>query len=185
MIGVVLAVLMPAMVFGADTLSLAGEWAFRLDPKKDGVAQEWFKTDLPSRIKLPGTTDEAKLGVPNTRQPNLMGLYRLNTYAGPAWYHREIEIPAAWVGKRIALFLERAHWETRVWVDGQATDEALESLVTPHRHDLGTLSPGKHRLTICVDNTIRFDLGNFVSIHTEHTPEQLERYRRPDRIAGA
>jgi beta-galactosidase/beta-glucuronidase len=99
-------------------VSLSGEWAFRLDPKQEGLAQEWFATALPGRIKLPGTTDEAKLGIANTAKPTLMGLYRPNSYAGPAWYQREIEIPAAWAGKRITLLLERVHWETRVWIDG-------------------------------------------------------------------
>ena len=150
-------------------LSLSGAWAFRLDPKQEGVAQKWFETALPDRIRLPGTTDEAKLGIANTNKPTLVGLCRPNTYAGPAWYQREIVIPAAWAGKRITLLLERVHWETRVWIDGQSVGEPQESLVTPHLHELGALAPGKHRLTICVDNTIKFDLGEFVSIYSEHT----------------
>jgi hypothetical protein len=45
-----------------------------------------------------------------------------------------------------------------------------DSLISPHVYELGTdLAPGKHRLTICVDNTRKIDLGRFVSINYEGT----------------
>ncbi len=156
-------------VQAADSLSLAGTWRFQLDPERIGETQRWFGQDLAQRIALPGTTDEAKRGLPNRAPPTLMGLYRPNTYAGPAWYQRDIEIPESWRGKRILLYLERVHWETRVWLDGNPVGVAEDSLVTPHVHDLGSIAPGRHRLTLRVDNTLRFDLGEFVSIYSEHT----------------
>ena len=51
----------------------------------------------------------------------------------------------------MVLTLERPHWETTVWLDGQKIGSD-KSLVAPHVYDLGTLSPGRHRLTIRVDN---------------------------------
>jgi len=152
----------------AKTISLAGEWRFALDPNREGVRKEFFQRDLEQRISLPGSTDEAKLGVPNPQKPSLDGLYRPYVYEGPAWYQREIEIPVAWRNKRITLFLERTHWETRVWVDSRSFGPR-ESLVAPHIYNLGELEPGKHRLTILVDNTKKFDLGRFVSINYEGT----------------
>ena len=97
---------------GTETISLAGPWRFRLDPNSHGIQEHWYATRLPGEIHLPGTTDEAKLGLANTAKPSLDGLYRPNVYAGAAWYQRDIEIPAAWSGKRVELFLERVHWET-------------------------------------------------------------------------
>ena len=145
-------------------ISLAGTWRFRLDPSKVGVEQQWYATRLPKEIKLPGTTDEAKLGLPNTAKPTLDDLYRLNVYTGPAWYQRDIEIPAGWQGKRVELLLERVHWETRVWLDGREIG-MQDSLIAPQVHDLGAgVAPGKHSLTIRVDNTPKFNLGGFVSI---------------------
>jgi hypothetical protein len=150
-------------------ISLAGQWRFALDPNKEGGAKEFFNRELPERIQLPGSTDEAHFGTPHPNKPTLDGLYRLHTYEGPAWYQREVEIPAAWQGKRVLLFLERTHWETRLWVDGRYVG-TQDSLIAPHRYDLGTtLAPGKHRLTICVDNTLKFNLGRFVSINYEGT----------------
>ena len=72
-------------------------------------------------------------------------------YLGVAWYQRDIEIPRYWVARRVVLTLERPHWETTVWVDGQKIGSD-KSLVAPHVYDLGTVSPGRHRLTIRVDN---------------------------------
>ena len=154
----------------SDTpISLAGTWAFRLDHDGVGVDQKWFAADLPDKTKLPGSTDENHFGKPNTRPPDFQHLARLYEYTGPAWYQREVDIPAAWRGKRITLFLERCHWETRVWVDGQACG-MQDSLCVPHVHDLSAvLTPGKHRLSIRVDNSFKVDVGNWAHSMTEET----------------
>src|SRR6185312_14368892 len=72
-------------------------------------------------------------------------------YLGAAWYQREIQIPSQWVNSRAVLALERPHWETTVWVDGQRIGSD-KSLVAPHVYELSSVSPGKHKLTIRVDN---------------------------------
>jgi beta-galactosidase len=73
-------------------------------------------------------------------------------YLGAAWYQRDIEIPEAWTNRRVVLFLERPHWESRVWLDDQLVG-TNNSLCTPHEFELGvSLKPGKHRLTVRVDN---------------------------------
>jgi hypothetical protein len=150
-------------------ISLAGEWRFALDPAKEGVEKQFFNRELSDKIHLPGSTDEAKFGTVNTNKPTLDGLYRLYTYAGPAWYQRQITTPDAWRGKDVSLFLERAHWETRVWLDGQFIG-TRNSLVAPHVYGLGTnILPGSHQLTICVDNTLKLNLGPFPSILYEGT----------------
>jgi hypothetical protein len=83
-------------------------------------------------------------------------------YVGPAWYQKEITIPADWDGKRVLLFLERCKWLVKVWVDGRYVDEQ-NSLCTAQEFDLTDfLEPGKtHRLTLCVDNTIDIWLGHY------------------------
>jgi len=149
--------------FAGETVSIAGKWRFAIDQSNAGVTGEWFKKDLTDTIALPGTIDDAGLGPKNAKAPTLEGPYRLSDYAGPAWYQRDIEIPLAWRGKRIALFLERCRWVTTVWLDAKLIG-SRDSLIAPHIHDLGTgVAPGKHRLTICVDNTVKIHLGQFVS----------------------
>ena len=158
-----------------QVLDLSGSWRFKRDDNKQGMSQNWFANILPangsgpSEIALPGTTDQAKAGIENPEAPTLSGLYRPNIYTGPAWYQREVEIPPEWSGKVVTLFMERTHWVTRAWLDGKALG-TQESLISPHVYDLGALvSQGKHLLTICVDNTLLFDLGDFVSVYYEGT----------------
>jgi hypothetical protein len=108
--------------------------------------------------------DEAKLGIANPKKPSLDDLWRPNVYEGAAWYQRQIEIPEAWRGRRVTLFLERCRWLTQAWLDGQSCGGPLDSLIAPHLHELGVgLKPGKHTLTLLVDNTKKIDLGAFVS----------------------
>lgn len=158
-----------------DVFDLSGNWRFARDDSKTGVIERWFAGALPANksgpafIPLPGTTDEAGVGHPNPDPPTLIGLYRPNRYTGPAWYQREIVIPPEWKGKSISLFLERTHWITRAWLDERELG-SQESLIAPHIHDLGTgVQPGKHLLTLCIDNTILFDLGRFASVNYEGT----------------
>jgi Glycosyl hydrolases family 2, sugar binding domain/Glycosyl hydrolases family 2 len=151
--------------------SLAGDWRFEIAAGDTPV----YARELPERIKirLPGTMDDAGLGPKNTNPPDLQGPYRLYDYAGPAWYQRDIEVPKVWQGKRVTLFLERCRWVTRVWLDDRYIG-THDSLIAPHVYDFGTgVMPGKHRLTICVDNTVKFSLGKFVSVLYGGTPGNM------------
>lgn len=193
----ILAVL-PAMCLGAsNTIGLEGEWAFRLDRDDKGVQEQWWQKPLADRIRLPGALQAQGYGDDVTvdtkwtgqivdrswftapeyakyRQPgNIKIPFWLQPdkhYVGAAWYQRDMEVPAAWQGKRLVLTLERPHFESRVWLDGQALG-SNNSLSTPHIYDLGTkVAPGKHRLTIRVDNRLVVDVGinsHSVSDHTQ------------------
>jgi hypothetical protein len=153
----------------SNVQSLAGTWRFQLDPAINGLSNKWFESKLAGQIRLPGSTDEAKVSPLNTAKPNLDGLYRLRPYFGPAWYQRDLEIPAGWSGKRIRLFIERAHWETQAWLDGKSLG-SQDSLISPQTYELGSdLASGKHQLTLCVNNQLKYNLGWFVSIHYEGT----------------
>lgn len=141
------------------TISLAGEWRFEIA----GADNQAFARILPGKINLPGTIDDAGLGPKNASQATLEGPYRKFDYAGTAFYQRDIDIPGGWAGKRVTLFLERCRWTTKVWIDDKYVG-TQESLISPHLYDFGTeLAPGRHRLTICVDNTVKLNLGRFVS----------------------
>jgi hypothetical protein len=148
-----------------DSQSLAGEWQVRLDPKIVGASQNWISPDarFEQKINLPGTTDEAGLGVPLAMKPivskeGLARLHRKTSFIGPVWYRRTVEIPQDWEGRRITLLLERVIWESQVWIDGQAVGKQ-NSLSAPHVFDLGSIAPGRHELVIRVDNRQQFDVG--------------------------
>jgi hypothetical protein len=161
--------------------SLAGQWRFALDQDDTGAKSAWFAKDLAvdTRIQLPGILQTQGYGneivaetpfvaaLPRDMRWFLLPQYQAYTkpghvevpylsqpvrhYLGVAWYQREIEIPTAWNGKRVALSLERTRWQTDVYVDDKLIG-SNRSLVAPHDFELGILSPGKHRLSIRIDN---------------------------------
>jgi hypothetical protein len=156
----------PQFLQAADeTRSLAGKWQVRLDPKVVGLSQNWIAPEVrfDETMSLPGTTDEAGLGVdldmkPIVSKEGLARLHRKTSFIGPVWYRRTIEIPEDWKGRRITLLLERVIWESQVWIDGQAVGKQ-NSLSAPHVFDLGSITPGRHELVIRVDNRQQFDVG--------------------------
>ena len=77
------------------SISLDGEWQFRMDPQREGEAGKWFDLggDFPDRIKVPGNWQAQGFGEP-------VRLVR-NNYQGLAWYRRTIEVPNGWKGQRI------------------------------------------------------------------------------------
>src|SRR5450631_422851 len=185
----------PATPARAGAQSLAGQWRFSLDRDDIGVKETWFARDLAAttRISLPGILQTQGYGDDITAEtqfiaalPRDMAWYKLPQYAeytkpghvkvpylsqpvkhylGVAWYQRDIEIPAAWKGKRVGLNLERTRWQTTVYLDEREMG-TCHSLVAPHEYDLGVILPGKHRLSIRIDNRMilpyRFD-GHGVS----------------------
>lgn len=134
----------------APTLDLSGEWQVSLQPPATADAS-WRP------IRLPGTLTDAGIGKPLECKPelNMATLAHLQAkcrYIGPAWYRREVVIPAEWAGRRMLLELERVLWESTVWVDDRYAGRA-DSLVAPHVHDLSAwLPPGRHELLVRIDN---------------------------------
>lgn len=148
-------------------ISLSGVWKFRLDENRQGIKEEWFKTLLPEDIVLPGSCEQRGYGIKNTKH-EVGRLTRVIMYEGPAWYQRTIDIPVSWRGKRVELFLERCHWESTTWIDGKQIG-MQNSLSVPHIYDLGVIKPGKHILTICIDNTYKIPIGSWAHAITKDT----------------
>ena len=149
----------------AEKLDLSGKWTVKLDSTSVGMKEKWFLNEFTQTIQLPGTTDKAELGKPNTLKPELkmpqvLYLTRKNSYIGAAWYSRIIVIPANWKNRSVLLKLERVLWESRVWVDGIEVVGMQESLIAPHYYDLTTqLPPGSHKVVIRVDNRKKYDIS--------------------------
>ena len=164
-----------AIIFGVLLLSgpavagewvdLAGEWRFALDPQGAGVDQRWYAQKLTDTVRLPGTTDENRKGKQNEARLT-EHLTRLYPYTGAAWYQRDLDVPAAWTGKRLALVLERTK-PSQLWLDGQPVGRQ-DSLVAPHVYELGQLPAGRHQLTLRIDNAVYPPIGDPHQI-SEHT----------------
>lgn len=133
----------------SESVDLAGKWRFLMSDA--GVdANHLPELEFTDSIMLPGTTDENRKGTRNEACEKDR-LTRLYPYSGAAWYRKDIDIPAAWAGKRIVLFLERTK-NSRLWVDSNDLGRQ-NSLVAPHSYSIGPLSPGRHQLTLRIDNS--------------------------------
>ena len=190
------ALLSPALSPADQSLSLAGQWRFQLDRADAGVQERWFERPLEQRIKLPGALQNQGFGDDITvdtkwtgevsldawlkgpqyakyRQPgNIKVPFFLQPekhYVGAAWYQRDVEIPAAWQGKRVVLSWSAPTGKRASgWTAGEIGTNT--SLSTPHSYDLGTgLAPGKHTLTIRVDNRLIVNVGAWAHSVTDHT----------------
>ena len=110
-------------------------------------------------VNLPGTTDTNQKGTPLNRFDETTHLSRRYAYKGKAWYSREIDIPQEWAEKSVELLLERTKY-TEVYIDGTLIG-CNNDISTPQLYTLPqSLAPGRHTLTIMVDNG-------------SHIPEQL------------
>lgn len=151
----------------SNPVSLAGPWRFALDTANAGVDEHWESRELAETVNLPGSLNENGKGTPNPKaSPSFLS--PLYEYVGAAWYQRDVEIPADWAGRPIELFLERCHWETRLWVDGQSIG-VQDSLSVPHVYTVNALAPGQHRLTLRIDNSVKYAVGLRAHSITEHT----------------
>lgn len=179
-------------------ITLQGEWRLALDRTDAGVAERWFAREIESErsATLPGSLAAQRLGDPVGAETSWTGtifdrsyftapeyapfrppapvklpfwLTPDNAFVGAAWYQREIEIPAAWVGRRVVLTLERAHWQTCAWLDEHELG-TCDSLSTPHRFELGVFDAARrHRLTLRVDNRLVVDVGENAHSVSDHT----------------
>jgi len=193
---VFLVAFIPATAAGTEYHDLSGRWAFKLDRSDEGVEARWFERDLGGKVELPGALPAQGIGddvsletkwtggiqdpkwftkpiyAPYTNSRSFKFPFWLQPekyYAGAAWYQRDIEIPPDWAGRRIVLHLERPHWQTTVWLDNKLLGSD-RSLFTPHIYELGAgLRPGKHRLTIRVDNRMVVDVGENSHCVSDHT----------------
>jgi hypothetical protein len=181
----------------SDTLSLKGTWNFSKDPGDKGITERWFAQSLSDVIQLPGSMaangkgEEVTLDLKWTgsiydsswyfnpemakyRVPSKLWfpfwLTPVKYYVGAAWYQHTVNIPAAWKGRHIVLNLENPHWETILWVDNQQVG-TQNSLSTTHAYDLSELlTPGKHTLSVRVDNRIKnINVGQDSHSITDHT----------------
>ncbi|MGK9477828.1 exo-beta-1,4-galactosidase [Melioribacter sp. OK-6-Me] len=178
----ILSVIINARPSNNDTIWLKGKWNFQIDREDIGVKEKWYQTKFTDVIILPGSMRDNNKGDDlsvNTiwtgsiydsswyfrpdmakyrEKENLKFPFWLTPnkhYVGVAWYQLEVKIPDDWKGRKIELFLERPHWETTLWIDSIEIG-MQNSLSTPHRYDLShKLTPGRHLLTIRVDNRIK------------------------------
>jgi beta-galactosidase len=167
-----------------QSISLAGKWAFKVDSANIGEIMHWEGDKYAQPIFLPGSTDLVGTGNSLPVYRNALGikppkdypknadygmLTRIHKYTGKVWFQREILIPEKWKNYHIAFYMERVLWRSKVWVDGKQLSGAVDFLNTPHLHDLGVITPGKHIITVKIDNNEIYPVGILAHDYDNHT----------------
>lgn len=179
-------------------INLSGEWSYQLDENEIGETEKWYNSDFTKKLVLPGALRDYAIGnEPDLTTDWTGSIYDSSWYFNPAmekyrqegdvkfpfwltpkkhykgmaWFQKEFSLPSDWNEKDVVLFLERPHWQTKVWIDSVEIGSA-NSLSTPHRFVIpaSLLADGKHRLTVRVDNAIR-DIDPGINSHSisDHT----------------
>lgn len=182
------------------SINLADQWQYRLDENEVGEQEKWFSQKFEENsLMLPAALRDQHIGnTPSVETQWTGGIndsswyfrpemakYRnadppkfpfwltpVKRYVGKAWYQKEISIPEDWKDKDLELFLERPHWQTKVWFDAELLG-SRNSISTPHSYTIPSklITKDEHRITISVDNAIReIDPGinsHSISDHTQ------------------
>jgi len=178
-------------------IDLSGEWQFRIDSLDIGEKEQWFLQNFEDQVNLPGSMAENDKGseisvhtkwtggVQDTlwyKDPSYAPFYDpdnirfpfwlqpVKKYTGAAWYRKNVIVPANWIAGNVFLYLERSHWQSTVWVNGQKVGME-NSLATPHQFNIGPfLKIGENDISVRIDNrTDKIDVGENSHSISDHT----------------
>jgi len=147
-------------------IDLNGVWTMALDPRNVGLERNWQDSILKDEIKLPGTLEEQDKGNKVTHISTKY-LNQSWQYVGAAWYQKKVEIPISWSNKLVQLFLGRTK-VTQVWIDGKLIGRKT-LLSATQIYELKEMLPGKHTITILVDNSPKLVAVGGSHALSEHT----------------
>nr|MCR4854436.1 beta-glucuronidase [Prevotella sp.] len=154
----VLLLLLVSMVVGAQqVIDLSGPWQFSMLPERCALPTAFTETvKLPGSMLTNGKGNDVGLDTPWTGSlydssyyfNPYMERYRVEGqmkfpffltpdkhYVGRAVYQKTVRVPKSWRRKRVTLFLERAHIETTLLVNGREVGHQM-SLSAPHQYDV-------------------------------------------------
>jgi len=152
------------------TIDLRGNWLYKTDYDDLGTLNKYYKDTFElGGFMLPGSACENGIGKKQeyfdslTKEAVRAPRERFE-YIAPLWLQREIVVPEEFEGKHIRLFLERVNIASELWVDGEKIGRQIIELSAPHIYNLtGKITPGKHTLTLRIDNRDLLNLATMAS----------------------
>lgn len=132
---------------GRPAISMDGEWRFQLDARNEGESGRWYETGtrFADTIRVPGHWAVQGFGA-ETKEAK-------HSHHAPAWYAREVTVPADWAGRRIFFRCGGVYRYLKLWVNGQVYDAPPHSYTEALAWDITPLvNPGQtNRLVLRVD----------------------------------
>lgn len=92
----------------SDYVLLNGTWDFQFDDNRVGLKEKWYiNKKFNKKIEVPYVFESKLSGINDRSQHPYI------------WYKRQIEIPKAWVNKRIIINFMAVDYESTLYVNGQ------------------------------------------------------------------
>jgi len=101
-----------------EEVSLNGEWKFTASDERQAPSAKWRSVDVPHTWQIEPATA---------------------SYNGPAWYKRDLAIPAAWKGSTVRIEFESVFHSAWVYVNGEKAGEHIGKGYTAFRLDISKL----------------------------------------------
>ena len=126
-------------------INLNGTWTFAFDFGRSGQAAGWQQsTGFDREITVPFCPESALSGVGHT------------DFIEALWYHRKLEIPAAWAGKSVLLHFGAVDYESEVYIDGRSAGRHFGGTVSFCHEITALVEPGgTHDLVVRVHDDVR------------------------------
>jgi len=104
-------------VICANAMILPAIWSFKIDPKENGIKEEWFRTDYPDtgwdKIRTDAFWENQGYGKEKFPENGSDG------YNGKAWYRLNIDIPQERKDEKVWLELGAVDESGIAWVNGR------------------------------------------------------------------
>ena len=128
-----------------DWINLNGEWGFAFDFGESGMEREWQND--------PSVFDK-KITLPFCPESKLSGI-EYKDFMPAVWYHRQIEIPDSWDGKRIFLHFGAVDWDCQAWVNGEPVGRHYGGNVSFEFEITAALKEGMNDLVVLAADDVR------------------------------
>ncbi|MCD7739161.1 MAG: hypothetical protein LUH58_09015, partial [Lachnospiraceae bacterium] len=128
-----------------EIINLAGIWNYTTNTGETGP------------FTLPGSTCDNQIGrkqeyYTDLNEQTVRAPRERYEYISSLLLTREIEIPDSWEGSDLSLFLERVNIASELFIDGRQIGRQIMELSAPHIYRIRELTPGRHTLTLRIDN---------------------------------
>ena len=156
-------------------IDVSGAWRYETDEEDVGREQKFYARTLTGEgFHLPGSASENGVGIPfdasrYTFKEIIRAPRERYEYIGPLWLQREVEVPESFAGQEAFLSLERVNMESQLWLDGESVGRPIVELSAPHVYALPSLMPGRHVLTLRLDNRPLMTNGTWASGYSVDT----------------
>ncbi len=126
-------------------LNLNGTWNFAIDFGQSGEAKGWPAD--------PSHLDRA-ITVPFCPESSLSGI-QYTDFMPSVWYHRTLDIPDEWTGKRVLLHFGAVDYHCKAWVNGRLIGQHYGGSSSFTFDITDALTSGSNHLVVCANDDTR------------------------------